>query len=80
MKARIQKWGNSLALRIPKSFAAQANVEQGAVVDLSLDKGRMIVEARKEQEYSLEQLLERVTRKNLHAEVDFGAPAGKEIW
>jgi antitoxin component of MazEF toxin-antitoxin module len=40
----------------------------------------MIVEARKEQEYSLEQLLERVTRKNLHAEVDSGTPAGKEIW
>ena len=49
MKARIQKWGNSLALRIPKSFAAHSNIEQGSVVDLSLDNGKMIVEAAKEQ-------------------------------
>ena len=80
MKATIQKWGNSLALRIPKSFAAHSRIEQGSVVDLSLDKGRMIVEAAKEQEYSLEELLARVTRNNLHSEVDFGAPVGKEVW
>lgn len=80
MKARIQKWGNSLALRIPKSFAAHSNIEQGSVVDLSLDNGKMIVEAAKEQEYSLDELLARVTKNNLHAEVDFGAPVGKEAW
>ena len=80
MKARIQKWGNSLALRIPKSFAAHSNIEQGSVVDLSLDNGRMIVEAAKEQEYSLEELLAQVTKDNLHSEVDFGAPVGKEVW
>jgi antitoxin MazE len=80
MKARIQKWGNSLALRIPKSFASHSNIEQGSVVDLTLDRGRMIVEATKHQEYSLEELLAQVTRNNLHSEVDFGAPAGKEVW
>jgi antitoxin MazE len=80
VKARIQKWGNSLALRIPKSFAAHSNIEQGSVVDLSLDNGRMIVEAAKEQEYSLEALLARVTKNNRHSEVDFGAPVGKEVW
>lgn len=80
MKARIQKWGNSLALRIPKSFATHSNIEQGSVVDLSLDNGRMIVEPTKEQEYSLEDLLARVTKKNLHSEVGFGTPVGKEVW
>lgn len=80
MKARIQKWGNSLALRIPKSFATQSSIEQGSVVDLSLDNGRMIVERTREQEYSLEDLLARVTKKNLHSEVDFGTPVGKEVW
>ena len=79
MKARIQKWGNSLALRIPKSFAAHSNIEQGSVVDLSLDNGRIIVEPAQEQ-YSLEELLARVTKKNLHSEVDFGLPVGKEVW
>lgn len=72
--------GNSLALRIPKSFAAHSRIEQGSVVDLSLDNGRMIVEASKEQEYSLDELLARVKKNNLHWEVDFGAPVGKEVW
>jgi antitoxin MazE len=49
------------------------------VVDLSLDNGRMIVEPAQEQ-YSLEELLARVTKKNLHSEVDFGLPVGKEVW
>jgi antitoxin MazE len=80
MKATIQKWGNSLALRIPKSFATHSSIKQGSVVDLSLDNGRMIVEPTKEQEYSLKDLLALVTKKNLHSEVDFGAPVGKEVW
>ena len=80
MKARIQKGGNNLALRIPKSFAAHSSIEQGSVVDLSLDNGRMIVDAAKEQEYSLEELLARVAKNSLHSEVDFGAPVGKEMW
>ena len=80
MKATIQKWGNSLALRIPKSFATHSRIQQGSVVDLSLDNGRMIVEPTREEEYSLQDLLARVTKKNLHAEVDFGAPVGKEVW
>lgn len=80
MKATIQKWGNSLALRIPKSFATHSKIQQGSVVDLSLDNGRMIVEPTKEEEYSLQDLLARVTKENLHAEVDFGAPVGKEVW
>lgn len=80
MKTTIQKWGNSLALRIPRSFATHSSIEQGTVVDLSLDNGRMIVEPTKEREYLLEDLLARVTKKNLHSEVDFGAPVGKEVW
>ena len=80
MRARIQKWGNSLALRIPKSFAAHSNIEQGSLVDLSLDNGRMIVEAASDEEYSLEKLLAGVTKKNLHSEIHFGKPVGKEVW
>jgi antitoxin MazE len=80
VKARIQKWGNSLALRIPKSFAAHSRIEQGSVVDLSLENGRMIVEPANEPEYSLEDLLAKVTKKNIHSEVDFGKPIGKEVW
>ena len=43
MKAKIKKWGNSLALRIPKSFALNANLKQNKLVDLSIDKERIII-------------------------------------
>ena len=80
MQAKIQKWGNSLALRIPKSFALNANLRQNKLVDLSIDKERIIITPIDEKEYSLDELLESVSESNLHGEVDTGAPVGKEIW
>ncbi|MEW6207974.1 MAG: AbrB/MazE/SpoVT family DNA-binding domain-containing protein [Acidobacteriota bacterium] len=80
MKAQIQKWGNSLALRIPRSFASESNIEQGSVVDLTVVEGKLIVEPVSRNKYTLEQLLEGVSRKNIHREIDTGDPVGKEIW
>jgi antitoxin MazE len=80
MKAQIQKWGNSLALRIPRSFASESNIEQGSIVDLTVVEGRLIVEPVSRNKYTLEQLLEGVSKKNIHREVDTGDPVGKEIW
>ncbi|HVG31385.1 MAG TPA: AbrB/MazE/SpoVT family DNA-binding domain-containing protein [Pyrinomonadaceae bacterium] len=80
MKVQVQRWGNSLALRIPKSFAVESNIEQGSVVEVSLDQGRIVVEPVRETDYTLEELLSGVTKRNLHAEVDGGAAVGKEVW
>jgi antitoxin MazE len=80
MQTKIQKWGNSLALRIPKSFALNVNIKQNELVDLSIDKGKIIITPIAQKEYSLEELLEGVSENNLHSEFDTGAPAGKEIW
>ena len=80
MQAKIKKWGNSLALRIPKSFALNANLRQNKLVDLSIDKERIIITPIDEKEYSLDELLESVSESNLHGELDTGAPVGKEIW
>ena len=80
MKVQVQRWGNSLALRIPKSFAVESNIGQGSVVEVSLDQGKIIVEPVRETEYTLEELLSGVTKRNLHAETDAGAAVGKEVW
>ncbi|MFA4916290.1 MAG: AbrB/MazE/SpoVT family DNA-binding domain-containing protein [Syntrophales bacterium] len=80
MQTKIQKWGNSLALRIPKSFAINANLRQNATVDLAIDKEKIIITLIGEKEYSLNELLEGVSENNLHSEFDTGAPVGKEIW
>ena len=80
MKMRVQKWGNSLALRIPKSFAAESRIEQGTLVDVSVAKGKLIVVAVADKEYKLEELLSGVTKRNIHAEIDTGPSVGKESW
>lgn len=80
MQTKIKKWGNSLALRIPKSFALNANLRQDKLVDISIDKEKIIITPIGEKEYSLDDLLAGVSEDNLHDEIDTGAPVGKEIW
>ena len=80
MQTTIKKWGNSLALRIPKLFAINANLKINKTVDISIDKGSIIITPINKKEYSLEELLKGVNKSNLHGEIDTGAPVGKEIW
>ena len=80
MKVQIQKWGNSLALRIPKSFAIESKIEQGSTVEVSLESGKIIVFPVTEPEFSLEELLASVSVENLHGEIDTGGSVGKEAW
>ena len=80
MKVQVQKWGNSLALRIPKSFAVESQIEQGTVVDVSVVEGKLVVVPVADKEYTLEELLAGVTKKNIHAEVDTGPSVGNESW
>lgn len=80
MRTRVQKWGNSLALRIPKAFAAEMGLEKDREVELSLVKGRLVAEATPSPSYTLEELLAEVRPSNLHGETDWGPSVGKEIW
>ena len=80
MHTKIQKWGNSLGLRIPRSFAAEAQVEEGSTVDVSVENGCLRVRPLRARKYLLSDLLKRVTRKNLHPEVSAGEPVGREAW
>ena len=80
MQTKVQKWGNSLGLRIPKSFAEQAGVEAGSEVDLAVEDGELIVRPRRKPRYELNHLLRSVTAKNVHKEVATGDPVGREAW
>ena len=80
MKVQIQKWGNSLALRIPKAFAVESNVTGGSTVEVSIDNGNIIVKPIREPEYTLEELVEGITDDNRHDKIDWGKPVGSEVW
>jgi antitoxin MazE len=80
MRTRLQKWGNSLALRIPKPFATEAGLEQETQVDLTLTDGKIILSPVIEPALTLESLLADVTDENVHHEVETGSAVGKEAW
>jgi antitoxin MazE len=80
MKTRVQKWGNSLALRIPKAFAEEAGLSANAAVELSLVRGGLVVRPIAPRAPTLEELLRGVTPDNLPGEWDTGPATGKEVW
>ena len=80
MRTRVQKWGNSLALRIPKSFAEEAGLKNSSPVDVSLVDGRLIIAPVRKPKWTLNELLAQVTPDNLHGEVDTGPTMGNESW
>jgi antitoxin MazE len=80
MITRVQKWGNSLALRIPKSFANEIGLKKEASVEVSLADGKLVITPVAKPELTLKQLLSKITKENLHNEVDTGCAAGNKTW
>lgn len=80
MLTKVQKWGNSIALRIPKSFADEIQIAADSPVDLKIEEGKLIIAPVEPEVYALEELLAGVTPENIHGEVDWGEPVGNEVW
>ncbi len=80
MQSRVQKWGNSLALRIPKAFATEMGLVDDTPVEITLEDGRLVIVPLTTPRYSLDELLAGVTADNLHTEHDMGVPEGNELW
>ena len=78
MRTKIQRWGNSLGLRIPKPFAEEVGLADDAEVELSLAEGALLI--RPARSWSLDELLRGVNESNLHGEIDLGPAVGREIW
>ena len=80
MRTRVQKWGNSLAVRIPKVFAEEVGLTDDSPVELRLQKGGLVLEPSTQWPLELDDLLDQVNDSNLHGETDTGPPQGSEIW
>ena len=80
MVARIKKWGNSLALRIPKELASEAGLDDNSIVEVKVRNGQLVVSRPIRPVPTLDDLLEQVTPENRHEETDFGPAQGKEVW
>ncbi len=78
MTVAIKKWGNSLALRIPKDIAKTLHIDNNSVLELNIRDGALVLEP--QNETLLESLVSRIDSDNLHAEVDTGKAVGNEEW
>lgn len=88
MKAAVARWGNSLALRLPRGLAEEVRLNEGAAVELTVRDGALVVTPRRRR-YRLDDLLAEMPRRKRGSsgakgkksdEVDWGAPVGEEIW
>ena len=79
MKTTVRKWGNSLAVRIPKNITKDARVSEGSNINIMVENGNIILSPLA-KEYSLKELLKNVTNENIHSEVSTGDHIGGEIW
>jgi antitoxin MazE len=79
MRTRISKWGNSLAVRIPKLFVDELGLTDGAEVEIVVSDGHIVLTAAG-REYGLEELAEAITPENRPTETDWGRPQGREVW
>jgi antitoxin MazE len=80
MLTKVQKWGNSLAVRIPKAFAADARLENDSLVEISLVDGQIVVKPLGTTRWTLDSLLAGVDSDDLYHETDTATPVGKEVW
>ncbi len=80
MQSRIQRWGNSLAVRIPKAFAQDIGLQEDSSVEISVSGADLVISPAKPRSFTLEQLLQGITDENLHEEMATGPALGKEVW
>jgi antitoxin MazE len=80
MLAKAQKWGNSLAVRLPKNVAEECGIKADSPIEIVREDNLIIIRPVPKKSFSLDSLLAGVTADNIHSEVPTGKPAGKEIW
>ncbi len=79
MKVQLVKWGNSHAVRIPKTVLDRAEIHAGDELEIHVEDGRISIEPAMPK-LRLRDLVARITPQNLHAEQDWGKPRGREVW
>ncbi len=76
---KVRKWGNSLAVRLPKALAEESRLREGSEVSFKVQGADIVISSSIKPRYTLEELAKGITKKNRHKEIDWGAARGKEI-
>lgn len=79
MRSSVAKWGNSLAVRLPKETAEAAGFREGSPVDIRLEDGRVVLQPAAKR-WTIEELVAQMTPENNHPEIFDDPPRGTEEW
>lgn len=80
MHTRVQKWGNSLGVRIPRGLAEEVGLGAGTEVSLTAKDGELVLRPTVPSRLRLADLLAGITTENIHAAVDTGDAVGAEAF
>jgi len=80
METKIQKWGNSLGVRLPKNITQNKSLKDGSRVLVSESDNKIIIESIVDETQSLSGMLKKITDNNIHKETEWGASKGNEVW
>ena len=80
MTTRVQKWGNSLGLRIPKPYAEEAGIEADSAVEITVRDGIILITPKRDKKRTLKEIVAGIDEEICHRESDWGEPVGREIW
>jgi antitoxin MazE len=78
VQVTVKKWGNSLAIRIPRDVVHSLDIVNDTIVEMSVKEGTLVIRPQKEDH--LEALVEKITPENLHGEIDTVEAVGNEEW
>lgn len=80
MIQKIDRWGNSLGLRLPKTVTQQLSLNEGSTVDIAIEKNLLVLRPQGKRKQSLKELLARISTQNTQKNITWGKPQGKEVW
>jgi antitoxin MazE len=80
MSTKVQKWGNSLAVRLSKETVERLRIQEGSVVNIDSNTKQIVIKPEPRKETTLKDIVDGITLENRHEEVEFGKPVGKEVW
>lgn len=84
MKVAFQKWGNSLAVRVPKAFADEIGASDGKAAEMTVSNRKLVIEVarrqRRKRSCAIDELVAGITSENRHEEIEWGPAVGNEAW
>lgn len=80
MEVRLQKWGNSLGIRIPSNILKSLNIKANDLLSIKEEEQKIVISVCKNKKISLEERFKEYNGQNLSKEFSWDEAKGRELW